>query len=270
MKANYGENKKGSDIDLRVENEIKLWKEDLTKKSTYDDEYSYEFLCMDCAKDLYYELLRQGHNENSINVVIEFLKRLIDEKPLTPLIGDYEEWVAMEGRIDLKTKKNIHMKYQNKRYANLFKDVYEDGDVVYRDNNRVTCYDPIMETYFDFGLANIIYDDMNPIKMPYYPGEYDVTITVFTFQYNKETADKSDFDTAVILDIIDHDGDIEHVNRFFREPKEGEEPTIGGWVEIGIVELKDRVDNGTLKNLDLIDLGLDEMYHVAIENSELG
>lgn len=267
MKANYGENKKGSDIDLRVENEIKLWKEDLTKKSTYDDEYSYEFLCMDCAKDIYYELLRQGHSGTSINITMEFLKRLVDRKPLTALTDNEEEWGKTEYDI---FKKGIKNKYYNRRYPALFKDVYEDGHIIYRDNNRVTCYDPIMETSFGMGIANLIYDEMNPIEMPYYPEKSDVTMEVFSFQYDKETADKSDFDTIVVLDIIDKNSDKRtSVNRFFREPKEGEVPTLGSWVEIDIIELKDRIDNGTLKNLDLIDLGLDEMYHEVAGNKSI-
>lgn len=273
MKANYEKREKSPAVQ-RAEYEIKLWKDNLLKKSKYDDEYEidnydlykYDFLCMDAAKELYEDLLRQGHSGMSINITIEFLKRLVDGKPLTALTDNEEEWGKTEYDI---FKKGIKNKYYNKRYPALFKDVYEDGHIVYRDNNRVTCYDPIMETSFGMGIANLIYDEMNPIKMPYYPGESDVTMEVFSFQYDKETADKSDFDTIVVLDIIDKNSDERtSVNRFFRGPKEGETPTLGGWVEIDIIELKDRIDNGTLENLDLIDLGLNEMYHMYLESSE--
>lgn len=265
MKAMYKKKEKSPAVQ-RAEYEIKLWKEDLTKKSTYNDEYEYDFLCMDAAKDLYEDLLRQGHSGTSINITMEFLKRLVDGKPLTALTDNEEEWGKTEYDI---FKKGIKNKYYNKRYPALFKDVYEDGHIVYRDNDRVTCYDPIMETSFHMGIANLIYDEMNPIKIPYYPGESDVTMEVFSFQYDKETADKSDFDTIVVLNTYDHDNKVEHINRFFREPKEGEAPTLGGWVEIDIIELKDRIDNGTLKNLDLIDLGLDEMYHEVAGNKSI-
>ena len=267
MKAVYCEKKEKSPAVRRAEYEIKLWKNSLLKKSKYDDEYKYEFVCMDTAKELYEDLLRQGHSGMSINITMEFLKKLVDGKPLTALTDNEEEWGKTEYDI---FKKGIKNKYYNRRYPALFKDVYEDGHIVYRDNNRVTCYDPIMETSFSMGIANLIYDEMNPIEMPYYPGESDVTMEVFSFQYDKETAEESDFDTIVVLDIIDKNSDERtSANRFFREPKEGEIPTLGGWVEIDIIELKDRIDNGTLENLDLTDLGLDKMYHEISGNKSI-
>ena len=196
------------------------------------------------------------------------LNSMFDGKPLTPLTGEDDEWEAVRKSKAIFGAYPLYKKYQNTRYNDLFKDVHDDGTVIYHDNNRVSCYDPIMENYFYLGLVNKICDEIYPITMPYMPGDSDCEVQVFAFQYNQENSEKSDFDTVIVLSAHTKEGKNIPINRFFREPNEGEAPTYGSWVEINIVELKDRIDNGPMKNLDLIDLGLDGVYRNYIEELE--
>ena len=257
--------RKPSKEELRVKKEIELWDKSIAKKYSDAKEGGYLFACMNSALKAYKMLLNQGHTGTSISITMDFLNKLASGKPLTPLTGEDSEWDNKNARGD---KEGVKAAYQNKRYTALFKEIYEDGTVKYHDNNRVMCYDPIMENYFQFGLANLIYDDMEPIEMPYYPLD-PVCIEVFAFQSDQNNAEKSDFDTVAILNIYDscNDGDSRTpINRFFREPKKGEKPTLGSWVEIDVVELADRIKESSYKNLDLSDLGLEELYKETLND----
>ena len=255
--------RKPSEEELRVKKEVKLWEKSIAKKYQDAKEGTYLFSCMYCALAAYKMLLDQGHSGTSISITMDFINKLASGKPLTPLTGEDSEWDNKNIAVgNINKKDGLILAYQNNRYTALFKEVYGDGTVKYHDNNRVMCYDPIMENYFQFGLANLIYDDMEPIEMPYYPLD-PVCIEVFAFQSDQNNAEKSDFDTVAILNIYDscNDGDSRTpINRFFREPKESEKPTLGSWVEIDVVELADRIKESSYKNLDLSDLGLEELY----------
>lgn len=246
----------------RAEKEIKLWK----KKSKIGNK-KFRDIIGGVALNIYKYINETGEFKFFIkDQLMYLLDGMFDGKPLIPLTGEDDEWKPAYGR--LKNGVVINAKYQNTRYNDLFKDVYDDGTVIYHDNNRVTCYDPIMEKYFYLGLVNKICDEIYPITMPYTPGDSDCEVQVFTFQYNQKNSEKSDFDTVIVLSAHTKEGKNIPINRFFREPNEGETPTYGSWVEINIAELKDRIDNGPMKNLDLIDLGLDGVYHDYIEELE--
>lgn len=254
----------------RAVKEIDIWK----KKVDADDGYFTDDLrnrhkqLADEAIKIYKLLLKKGYSANGIYLITDFINKITEGKPLTPLTNDEDEWKHIAKPESIIGLYPLYKKYQNTRYNDLFKDVYHDGTVIYHDNNRVACYDPIMENYFSFGLVNKICDEIYPITMPYMPGDSDCEVQVFTFQYNQENVEKSDFDTVIVLSLHAKEGKNIPINRFFREPNEGETPTYGSWVEIDIAELKDRIDNGPMKNLDLIDLGLDGVYHNYIDELE--
>jgi len=246
----------------RAEKEIELWKERSKSWSKKVRE-----VIGDVTLNMYKNINETGEFRFLIkDQLMYLLNSMFDGKPLTPLTGEDDEWKPIAGRF--ANGEVVNTKYQNTRYNDLFKDVNGDGTIIYHDNNRVSCYDPIMENYFSFGLVNKICDEIYPIAMPYMPGDSDCEVQVFTFQYNQENSEKSDFDTVIVLSAHTKEGKNIPINRFFREPNEGESPTYGSWVEINIAELKDRIDNGPMKNLDLIDLGLDGVYHNYIEELE--
>lgn len=266
----------------RVEKELKLWK----KQSKTENRIYREFISdtiLDLFKVIYNADIDICVNANeddaisqlniyrdiimhaAINEIKFKFDRLYEGEVLSPLTEDEDEWNDISKDFGTESKFG-YKKYQNKRYPELFKNVYSCGKTEYHDNNRVTCYDPIMDTAFNLGLVNKIYDEIFPIEMPYMPGESNAYVNVFCFQSDQKNADKSDFDTVVVMDSEteheEHD-DLNVINRFFREPKEGESPTYGGWVEMDIFELKERIDASAMKNLDLSDLGLDDVYKEA-------
>lgn len=245
----------------RAEKEIKLWKE---RSKSWNKKIRN--VIGDVTLNMYKNINETGEFRFLIkSQLMNLLNELFDVKPLTPLTEDEDEWDDISKNFGTESKFG-YKKYQNKRYPELFKNVYSCGKTEYHDNNRVTCYDPIMDTTFNLGLINKIYDENFPIEMPYMPGESNAYFNVFCFQSDQKNADKSDFDTIVIMDMErereEYDESID-INRFFREPKEGESPTYGGWVEIDIFELKERIEASAMKNLDLSDLGLDDVYKEA-------
>lgn len=251
---------KKSFVETRVKHEIELWKKELIEQN--NDMNEYFFMCMNAAYELYLLFEKQGHSGMSAGITTKYFDKLVSGKPLTKLTDNDEEWELFDKR-KLINGLTVQLKYQNKRYSSLFKNVThlnKHDTIEYHDNNRIICHNPIMDTDFHLGLVNRVYDEINPIKMPYMPGESDCIIDVFDFQSDQNDIDKSDFDTVVILTAHNKNGEKTVINRFFREPKKDEIPTLGNWVEIDIFELEERIKASAMKNLALSDLGLEDMY----------
>lgn len=188
---------------------------------------------------------------SNINYITTIIEKLANGIPLTPIYGDDEEW----GELPYTDIKNgVTKKYVNKRLNSLFKEVYEDGSIKYRDSGRLTCVNFITEVEYYFGLANLIYDEMFPITMPYnVMDEIGSKIYTHDFLSDQNKKGETDFDTVVLLYIEKENGEKIRVDRYFREPNEGEEPTIGSWVEIDGNELVERI-KAARSNLDAKDL----------------
>ena len=199
----------------------------------------------DSALSTYIEIIKaSGVNSSYFLSIIEKLDSGI---PITPIIDDPDDWA------DLTTTKNGVIKKQYcKRYPKLFKETYEDGRIVYRDNDRVSAFDHILGLNYHFGLCNLVYDEMFPIKLPYEVENENAKFYIHTFLSNRDDKE-SEFDTAVLLFIKKKDGEQIPVNRYFRVANEGEEPDIGGWVEIDVKELEERI-KASKSNLELSDL----------------
>ena len=176
-----------------------------------------------------------------------YIESFGSKKPLTPIIDDPQDWVNLE-----IVKKGVVKKQYCKRYPRLFREIYEDGRVVYRDNSRVTGIDHIIGNYYHFGLCNLVYDEMFPITLPYRVGNENARFYIYTFLSNRDD-EESEFDTAALLFIEKKDGEQIPVNRYFRVANEDEEPDIGGWVEIDVKELEERI-KASKSNLELSDL----------------
>ena len=159
--------------------------------------------------------------------------RLIDGKHLTPIEDTDDVWNLIDNHED------GYISYQCKRMSSLFKDVYADGTVKYDDINRSYCIDiHNSNNEYSSGLVRRIINAMFPITMPYMPGK-PIKVYCEDFLTDKKNGD---FDTVGVFYALKTENDKQEkieINRFFREPKEGEE---GIWTEISKEEYMQRRD----------------------------
>lgn len=159
------------------------------------------------------------------------LNRLIDGQPLVPIEDTDDIWNECT-----RPKDNPKV-YQCKRMSSLFKDVYDDGTIIYNDVERSYCVDinnPCV--LHGSGLGSRIIDEMFPIVMPYMPGK-PIKVYCEDFLTDKKNGD---FDTVGIFYAIKtENGQQERIeiNRFFREPEGDEEKK---WIEISKEEYDER------------------------------
>ena len=253
MEIDYSKNAIESDFEKRkkryINDEIiRAKREVFLKKKEISDSNENPLALnafLDSALSVYIEIIKaSGVNSSYFLSIIE---KLDSGVPLTPIIDDPEDWDDWA-----TTKSGVIKKQYCKRYHKLFRETYEDGRTVYRDNDRVSAFDHILGISYHFGLCNLIYDEMFPIKLPYKFGSEDAEFYFHPFLSNRDD-EESEFDTAALLFIEKKDGEQIPVNRYFRIANEGEEPDIGGWVEIDVKELEERV-KASKSNLELSDL----------------
>ena len=196
-----------------------------------DGEFDYGCACYESALKAFKSLCYDGHSGFSIKMTQSILNCLIDGKPLTPIEDTYDVWNLVESNED------GHILYQCKRMYSLFKDVYADGTVKYDDIDRSYCidiHDPNNE--YSSRLVRRIINKMFPITMPYMPGK-PIKVYCEDFLTDKKNGD---FDTVGVFYALKTENDKQEkieINRFFREPKEGEE---GIWTEISKEEYMQR------------------------------
>lgn len=195
-----------------------------------EDEWDYGCACYDSALRAFESLLGDGHSGSSIQLTKNILNRLIDGKVLTPIEDTEDIW---SDRVD---KHDDYMSYQCKRMSSVFKSVYNDGTVNYKDVNRFVGIDPDGGGWHS-GLCDAIGYEHFPITFPYMPTDkrYEVH-----FEELLTDPKNGDFDTEWIKFILTPEGEKVEINRYFREPHEGEEPTYKGWVEINLEEWNER------------------------------
>ena len=250
--------KKGISV-LAIENEKKRAEKEVNflKKELGKEHPELLFVWEEALKVYNLIISRYPHIFNNRDFgerVLQNVRYLNEGFPLTP-IEDNDEWllVRVKDGVTMR-KKGVIKKYMNDRLGCLFKDVYEDGHTEFHDNNRVTAVNYITESEYVFGLANLIYDEMYPIKMPYdYTKEWGARVYIHDFVSNPEDKE-SNFDTIAVLFAKEPGGKIVSINRYFRVPNDDEEPTYGNWVEIKFSEFADRVrranSNLTIEDLD--------------------
>lgn len=202
-----------------------------------EDEWDYGVACYDSALKAFESLLGDNHSGFSIHVTKGILNRLIDGKLLTPIEDTEDVWnKCYRGNGDDKTT------YQCKRMSSLFKDVYDDGKVVYKDINRYYCInknDPNISWHNGF-IGNI-YNEMFPLTMPYMPSNKADLIVCDELLTDPKNGD---FDTIAVLYIQRAHGERVEVNRYF---KEGDE----SFVEISPEEYKEREQMDKLRKEEL-------------------
>jgi hypothetical protein len=166
--------------------------------------------------------MKDGHSGFSIRLTKQILNRLIDGKPLTPIEDTEDVWNDIIDRND----EEGYICFQCRRMSSLFKYVYADGTVKYKDFNRYYCVDiNNTEVTYRSGLVQRIIDEMFPITMPYFPGE---PIKVYCEDFLTDR--KNDvLDIVGIFYAIKPDGEKVEINRFFKESEDG-------WKEIDETE----------------------------------
>ena len=125
----------------------------------------YFVSCVESALKAYISLMEDDHSGCSFSITASILKRLIDNKPLSPIYDTDDVWYAPS------TNGENCKSYQCKRKSSLFKDVYSDGTIEYTDNDRIRCKTIGTKHTFYSGLASRYINNLYPIKMPYFADE---------------------------------------------------------------------------------------------------
>lgn len=179
-----------------------------------DGEWDYGCACYESALKAYKSLAEDGHSGFSIGLTKSILNRLIDQKPLTPIEDTDNVWNDIS---DISGRDGEAVNYQCKRMSSLFKYVYSDGTVKYKDIDRVVMVveeDDGRESTWHNGLVSDIINELFPITMPYIPENNPYKV------YCKEClSDKAngDYDTVGVFYAITPDGTRVEINRFFGE-----------------------------------------------------
>lgn len=177
------------------------------RKNGEKEEWDYGCACYESALKAYKSLTEDSHSGFSIMITKDILNRLIDGKPLTPIIDTDDIWNEVNGY------KDECKHYQCTRMSSLFKNVYKDGTVKYSDTDRITCVNVESGSYYYNGFIASIIDEMYPIQMPYYPRG---PIKVYCSELLTDRKN-GDFDTIAILYILLPSGEKVNIERFFKE-----------------------------------------------------
>ena len=171
------------------------------------DEFDYGCACYESALKAFECLCEDGHSGMSIGITKNILNRLIDGKCLTPIYDFPEEWNEVCSRYG-------YTEYQCRRMSSLFKRVYTDGTVTYRDINRfVGTYEGSKCSYYS-GHIDRVMEKLYPITMPYMPE--NKPYYVYSEDFLVDPAN-GDYDTVGYLYCIEPDGTRMDLNKYFKE-----------------------------------------------------
>lgn len=204
-----------SSIERWAENEVAIACR-REKPDRKDGEWDYGCACYESALKAFHSLCEDGHSGFSIGLTKAILNRLINNKPLLPIEDTDEVWSDIS---DMSGLKGEECNYQCKRMSSLFKYVYADGTVKYRDVDRyhgvnINCPD----ASYHSGLIDTVMDELYPITMPYMPA--DRAFKIYTEDFLVDPA-KGDYDTVGILYVITPSMDKVAINRYFKEVPNG-------------------------------------------------
>lgn len=183
-------------------------------------EFSYGGEIYKSALRAFKSLLKDDHSGMSWAFTASALRRLMDNRPLTPLAGSSDEWVECG-----LCSPGHGQDFQNARCSSVFKNVSDDGNVTYSDINAVigvNADDP-GDTHHMSLCSQAVYE-LHPIKFPYMPPSkpYKVTDRIFAMNGNP-----GEFDTVAILSVTTPDGKVEAVNKYYKEDEDGHFVQIG-------------------------------------------
>lgn len=208
-----------------ADNELRL----ACEASKHDN---YGIMCYESAKKAFYILMSDHHSGCSIGITKHILNRLIDGKPLTPIHDDPNIWI----KIDFGVHEQDDDIYVCSRMTSLTKHIHSDGTITYSDSNRVECYnanDP--GCVYGFGIVTDVIDNLYPITLPYFPPTNNFKVKCIEGSYKKNLYNPSAFDTFAIISVTRPNGEIDNINRYFKETDNN------GWVEIDKEEFTTRI-----------------------------
>lgn len=193
--------------DIWVDHEIELaLKKELTGRNPEDE---YVKSCYESAKEAYQALRGVGHSGMSISLTKFILNRLIDRKPLTAITeSDFEGLEPLDWQEWFLEKNNLSAIYQCPRYSSLFKHVYKDGSIGYKDNNRVETVDRNGATCISGTICNMV-EKMFPLELPYWPANpYRVYTAEFTYSPDSKevTIDPGIYNAMYISYLVTPEG----------------------------------------------------------------
>lgn len=198
------------------------------RDASKEDDFDYGCGCYDSALKAFNSLLEDGHSGMSISITRSILNRLIDGKPLTPIEDTEDVWNDIIDRDD----EEGYICFQCRRMSSLFKYVYADGTIKYKDNDQFVIVDVNSGATYSSGLVYEHVENLFPITMPYFPGKA-IRIDCEDFLFDKSGGD---YDTTGIFRAIKPDGTQIKINKFFKEVN-------NNWVEIDVQEYIDRRNN---------------------------
>lgn len=204
-----------SSIERWAENEVAIACR-REKPDRKDGEWDYGCACYESALKAFHSLCEDGHSGFSIGLTKAILNRLINNKPLLPIEDTDEVWRDIS---DMSGLKGEECNYQCKRMSSLFKYVYADGTVKYRDVDRyhgvnINCPD----ASYHSGLIDTVMDELYPITMPYMPA--DRAFKIYTEDFLTDPKN-GDYDTVGILYVITPSMEKVEINRYFKEAPNG-------------------------------------------------
>lgn len=139
------------------EYEIELALNRKTKKGDWADNYCDEVL--KDAGEVMKLIDSQGHSGMYYSLLVNYLERLLNEIPLSPLTDNNSEWSKWEYTNGKKDNR------QNLRRPSVFQ--YADGSI--KDNDRVITYFAEDTIPCRTGSDGRIIDKLFPISLPYMP-----------------------------------------------------------------------------------------------------
>ena len=199
-----------------------------------EGEWDYGCACYESALKAYECLLDDKHSGYSMGVTKNILNRLISHMPLTPIEDREEDWVKDESPCPSDQE---YESYQHVRRGSLWKNVYPDGRITYRDNDRARFVNILSPNgLWMNGLTNRIIHEMFPITFPYMPDTKPYILYGNEYLTDRKNGD---FDTIELVSIERPDGKRTPVkkDRGFRYFKESE----NGWEEIDRLEAEKRM-----------------------------
>ena len=175
-------------------------------------EWDYGCACYESALKAFRSLCDDGHSGRSINITKHILNRLIEGKSLTPIEDTEDVWSNVSDASGLRGEIE---NYQCRRMSSLFKYIYADGSVKYRDVERFFGVNVNAPNYFyHSGLIDRVMEKKFPIIMPYLPESQPFRVYCEEFLTDQKNGD---FDTVGILYAIKPDGERVEINQYFKE-----------------------------------------------------
>lgn len=210
---------------------LETWAENEIKIAIELAECDYVAECYKSAHKAFKSLLEDGHSGASICLTKDFLNKLIDGRPLTPIEDTEDVWNMIYTDDDCT-------QYKCNRCPSLFKYVYDDGQIEYNDSNRIVCAEVIKdddgretELRFYNGFISSIVNKIFPIEFPYISPKNPYKVYIEDFLYDTKNGD---YDTLWITHLIKPTGEKVEINRYFKESEDS-------YIEISSEEFDERL-----------------------------